>query len=163
MRSYGSLININPSGWSYFGIPPSPLLSSNSVVTEEVSLSEPSGESVMPSSISCKSRSSLVQALPWLEIALEHSIQYPGVGIKLCGKPSQNSSASICNQKESSIIHSPNPQFQLAVIFPWRFGTEGRTDSLCEKSDHYWAGLWSVSWIISISFINYSFYLQDKA
>ena len=55
------------------------------IFDEFCSLMDPSGESVIPSSISWRSLSSLVHALPWFEIAREHSIQYPGVGMILCG------------------------------------------------------------------------------
>ena len=47
------------------------------------------------------------------------------------------------------MIHSASPQSRPAVIVAWfwSFGTDGRTDTLCENSDHYRPGLWSASWI----------------
>ena len=51
------------------------------------------------------------------------------------------------------MIHSASPQSRPALIVAWfwSFGTDGRTDgrtdTLCENSDHYRPGLWSASWI----------------
>ena len=52
-------------------------------------------------------------------------------------------------RQESSMIHSASPLSRPAVIFAWfwSFGTDGRTDNMCENSDHYRPGLWSASWI----------------
>ena len=49
----------------------------------------------------------------------------------------------------SSMIHSASPQSRPAVIVAWfwSFGTDGRSDTLCENSDHYRQGHWSSSWI----------------
>ena len=44
------------------------------------------------------------------------------------------------------MIHSASLYTVPAVKF-WDVRTEGRTDTLCENSDHYRPGLWSASWI----------------
>ena len=41
------------------------------------------------------------------------------------------------------MIHSASPQSRPAVIFEVLGRTDGRTDTLCENSDHYRSGLWS--------------------
>ena len=37
----------------------------------------------------------------------------------------------------------------------WDVRTYGRTDTMCENSDHYRLGLWSASWINKMNFLNY--------
>ena len=55
----------------------------------------------------------------------------------------------INTRQGSSMIHSASPQSRPAAIVAWfwSFGTDGRTETLCENSDHYGPGLWSASWI----------------
>ena len=52
------------------------------------------------------------------------------------------------------MIHSASPQSRPAVIVAWFWSSgtdEGRTDTLCENSDHYRQGVWSASsWINTI-------------
>ena len=50
------------------------------------------------------------------------------------------------------MIHSASPQSQAGndcrlMLKIWDGRTDGRTDTLCEISDHYRPGLWSASWI----------------
>ena len=47
------------------------------------------------------------------------------------------------------MIHSASPQSWSAVIVAWfwSFGTDGRTDIMCENSDHYRRDRESASWI----------------
>ena len=42
------------------------------------------------------------------------------------------------------MIHSANPHIRPAVILAWfwSFGTDGRTDNLCENCDHYRSASW---------------------
>ena len=47
------------------------------------------------------------------------------------------------------MIHLARPQSRPAVIVAgfWNFVPDGRTDNMCENSDHYRPELWSASWI----------------
>ena len=49
------------------------------------------------------------------------------------------------------MIHSPQSRPAVIVPWIWSFGTDRRTDTLCENSDHYLPGLWSASWINWVS------------
>ena len=59
----------------------------------------------------------------------------------------------IRTRQESSMIHLASLQSRPAVIVAgfWSFvpdgRTDGRTNNMCENSDHYRPGLWSASWI----------------
>ena len=50
------------------------------------------------------------------------------------------------------MIHSASPQYRTAVkisVLIWSLlkSGDGRTDNMCEYSDHYRPGLWSASWV----------------
>ena len=49
-------------------------------------------------------------------------------------------------QRSTQPAHSPGNDCRLILKF-WDGRMYGLTDTLCENSDHYRAGLWSASWI----------------